>query len=120
MKIKLLATGQAPDYYTFSGSTATAHYEGQSDSFDFSTLQEGDVFQGVDSSLPVPAIRNAEVVGGELRVTLCQQVGPGHWLESGWIDSASYDPDAITVSQDTSKAFSGTAWAKTRAGKVEA
>ncbi len=119
-QINLLATGQSPDYYTISGETITAYQGGQSEVYDLSGFPEGATFQGADPVNGVPAIRNVDRVDGELRVTLCQQVGPGHWSESGWIDAATYDPDAIHVNRDTSKAHSGTAWAKTRQGKVEA
>lgn len=119
MKIKMLATGQSPDYYSFSGDIITAHHEGVTEQYDLSAFPEGGVFQGADPVNGVPAIRGVERTGGVLHVTLCQQVGPGHWLESGEFDSAQYDPDAVHVVQDTSKAFAGNAWAKTRQGRVE-
>ncbi len=119
MQIKLLATGQGPDYYAFDGEVITAHQEGVSDTYDLSTFPEGGVFQGADPVNGVPAIRNVERVNGELTVTLCQQVGPGHWSESGVMDATSYDPDAVHVVRDTSQAFAGTPWVKTRQGKVQ-
>lgn len=42
MKIKVLATAQSADYYEFSGDTVTAYLDGESKSYDFSALQEGD------------------------------------------------------------------------------
>jgi hypothetical protein len=119
MKLNILATGQSPDYYTISGDTITAHHGRQSEVYDLSGFPEGGVFQGADPVDGVPAIRDVERVDGVLRVTLCQQVGPGHWAESGWMDAGAYDPDAVHVKRDTSKAHSGKAWAKTRQGKVE-
>lgn len=120
MKLNILATGQSPDFYTISGEVITAHHDGVSEEYDFSQMPDGAKFQGADPVNGVPAIRNAERVNGVLTVTLCQQVGPGHWSESGEFDSNEYDPDAIHVKQDTSKPFSGKAWVKTRQGKVEA
>lgn len=118
MKIKLLATGQSPDYYTFSGETITAHLDGLTEVYDLSGFPEGGVFQGADPVNGVPAIRHVERDSEGLKVTLCQQVGPGHWVESGWMDSGEYDPDAVHVQQDLSKDWAGKAWAKTRQGKV--
>ena len=117
-QIKFLATGQSPDYYTIAGEVITAYHGGVSEAYDLSGFPEGGVFQDADPVNGVPAIRNVERTNGELKVTLCQQVGPGHWTESGWMEAGAYDPDAIHVKRDTSKAHSGKAWAKTRQGKV--
>lgn len=117
-QIKLLATGQGPDYYSIAGEVITAYQGGVSEAYDLSTFPEGGVFEGASPVNGVPAIRNVERVNGVLNVTLCQQVGPGHWTESGWFDATTYDPDAIHARQDTGKAFSGKAWAKTRQGQV--
>ncbi len=117
-QLNILATGNSPDYYHVNGEVITAYHDGQSEQYDLSAFPEEATFQGADPVNGVPAIRNVERVDGELKVTLCQQVGPGHWQESGWFDGATYDPDAIHVNRDTSKAHSGTAWVKTRQGKV--
>lgn len=123
MKIQLLATGSAPDYYSFSGEKVTAHLDGNSEEFDLSVLGDGDIFEGVvTDTLTLSAsqiIRKAERVDGELEVTLAQQVGPGHWTESDWMDPSNYDPDAIQVKKKANKNYSGKAWVKTRAGRVE-
>ncbi len=119
-QLNILATGQGPDYYTINGEVITAYHGGVSEAYDLSGFPDDGVFQGADPVNGVPAIRNVERVNGELRVTLCQQVGPGHWQESGWFDAAQYNPDAVHVNQDTTKAHSGTAWVKTRQGQVEA
>lgn len=116
-QLNILATGQSPDYYTIAGEVITAYHGGQSEQYDLSGFPEGAAFQGADPVNGVPAIRNVERADGELKVTLCQQVGPGHWSESGFFDAASYDPDAIHVNRDTTKDYSGTPWAKTRNGK---
>lgn len=116
-QLNILATGRSPDYYTFSGDTITAHQDGHTETYDLGAFPEGGVFQGADPVNGVPAIRNVERTNGELKVTLCQQVGPGHWSESGWIDAATYDPDAIHVIRDTSKPHSGNPWVKTKTGK---
>jgi hypothetical protein len=118
MKIKFLATGQSPDYYTFSGNTITAHHGGQTETYDLSGFPEGGEFQDADPVNGVPAVRHVERDAEGLKVTLCQQVGPGHWQESGWMDAASYDPDAVHVVRDSSKPHAGKPWAKTRQGKV--
>jgi|SRR5690554_2755600 len=120
MKIKFLATGQSPDYYSFSGNTITAHLGGQTESYDLSDFGPDAVFQGADPIEGVPAIRGVEHKDGELHVTLCQQVGPGHWSESGWMDSGAYDPDAVYAAfAATAKGWTGIPWAKTRQGRVE-
>lgn len=118
-QLNILATGQGPDYYTVNGETITAYHGGVSEAYDLSAFPEGGTFQSADPVNGVPAIRHVERTNGVLNVTLCQQVGPGHWSESGWFDAAQYDPDAVHVKRDTSKAFSGTPWAKTRQGQVE-
>jgi hypothetical protein len=118
MKLNILATGQSPDFYSISGEVITAYHGGQSETYDLSGFPEGAVFQGADPVNGVPAIRNVERDAEGLKVTLCQQVGPGHWSESGWFDASTYDPDATHVKRDTAKAHAGRAWAKTRQGKV--
>lgn len=118
-KIKVLATGQSPDFYEVSGEVLKAYHAGQEEVYDLTGFPEGAVFQGADPVNGVTAIRDVARIDGELHVTLCQQVGPGHWSESGWFAGATYDPDAIHVKRDTSKTHSGTAWAKTRKGQVK-
>lgn len=118
MKLNILAVGAAPDYYTISGEVVTAHLNGLTEQYDLSAFPEDGVFQGAEQISGVNAIRNVERVNGVLNVTLCQQVGPGHWKESGWMEDTAYNPDAINVVQDTSKAFSGKPWVKTRQGKM--
>lgn len=118
MKLNILATGQSPDYYTIAGEFITAHHGEISDTYDLSAFPEGGVFQGADPVNGVPVIRNVERTDGELKVTLCQQVGPGHWTESGWINAADYDPDKRNVYYSTAKTHSGTPWCRTRRGLV--
>lgn len=118
MKIKILATGMAPDYYTINGEVITAHLNGRTEQYDLTAFPEGGVFQGADQIDSVNAIRHIERTNGELKVTLCQQVGPGHWKESDWMESTAYNPDAINVVADTTKTFSGKPWVKTRQGKI--
>jgi len=117
-QLNILATGQSPDYYTIAGEVITAYHGGQTEVYDLSGFPEGGQFTSADPVNGVPAIRHVERTGGVLKVQLCQQVGPGHWSESGWIDATAYDPDAIHVKRDTTKAHAGRAWAKTRQGKV--
>jgi len=116
MKITILATGQSVDYYTFSEETITAHLFDMSESYDLSSLEHGDQvsFEPISG---IPAIRAAERLSdGTLKVTLCQQVGPGHWKESEEFDSEDYNPDTVYV-QYLNKPHSGRAWAKTKNGK---
>ena len=122
MKSKFLATDSSPEYYEFDGDIITAHTDGLSESFDLSALGAVDKLQGVEpDTLPLASphiIRDAyRDDGGELHVTLCQAVGPGHWGESMEFDSAEYDPDAIHV-EYLDKSHSGTPWALTRRGRV--
>jgi len=124
MKIKFLATGNAPTHYNFNGDVVTAHYDGGlMEGFDFSGLQHGDQFQGVSvDRIFAPAagqvIRAAERdSSGELHLTLCQQVGPGHWEEGAEFDVANYDPSKIQVVLNADKPYSGIAFAVTSEGK---
>lgn len=104
MKIKVLATRVAPDYYTISSEVVTAHLVGVTEQYDLNAFPEGGVFQGADQINGVDAIRSVERINGELRVTLCQRVIAGqypdkkaHWRESDWIDAADYDPGKCYV-----------------------
>lgn len=95
MKLKFLATGQAPDFYEFSGETITAHHGGVSESVDFSQLEHGDIFEGIEpESLTLPASQIIRAAhrdeDGILHVTLCQKVGAGDWTESIWIDVSEF------------------------------
>ncbi|MEA3250125.1 MAG: hypothetical protein U9Q35_00875 [Pseudomonadota bacterium] len=118
MKINVLATGIAPDYYEISGDVITAHVGNESDSYDLSPLQEGDSVTEVSELGGIRPIRHATRENGELKVTLCQRVGAGHWSESGWFDAGQYDPDEVHVVFDATKAFSGTPVVHTRQGAV--
>ncbi len=64
MQIKLLATGQGPDYYTFNGEVITAHLNGLSEEYDLSGFPDGATFQGADPVDGVPAIRHVSREGG--------------------------------------------------------
>jgi hypothetical protein len=103
MKLHFLATGDAPERYSFSGDTITAEKNGVSEQFDLSALQHGDPWPGVvvdDLPLsPRHIVRHAERdAQGELHVTLCQAVGPNNWIEQdGWIDAEQYDPNVCYV-----------------------
>lgn len=121
MKLKFKATGNAPTHYSVQGDIITAHHSEQSEDFDLSGLEAGDKFEGVEpDTLDLPGnqiIRDAyRDESGELHVTLCQQVGPGHWSESDWIDTADYDPDSVQAIY-SDRPHAGKAWALTREGK---
>jgi hypothetical protein len=122
MKLTIKSTGNSPDHYTFDGDTITAHSGDVSESFDLSALGSDDKFQGVEPETldmnPAHIIRDAyRDDSGELHVTLCQAVGPGHWGKSDKFDSSEYDPDAIHV--PFNGAAAGAPWALTRQGKKE-
>jgi len=102
MKLKVLATGNAPTHYSFSGDVVTAHYGDQSEPFDLSALAIGDKFEGVEAD--VLEMNNDQIIRdvyrddtGELYVTICQRVGPGHWTESEWMPVSAYGPKKINV-----------------------
>jgi hypothetical protein len=103
MKLHFLATGDAPERYSFDGDTITAEQNDQSESWDLSSLQTGGKFQGITvdtlSLAPGHVIRGAyRDSGGELHVTLCQAVGANDWAEQdGEIDAADYDPAVAYV-----------------------
>jgi hypothetical protein len=103
MKLHFIATGDAPERYSFSGDTITAEKNGQSESWNLSGLQAGGKFQGITvdtlSLSPGHVIRDAyRDSGGELHVTLCQAVGANDWTEQdGEIDAADYDPAVAYV-----------------------
>lgn len=122
MKIQFKSTVQSPSRYSFDGETITAHQGDKSESFDLSAIQTGDKFHGVSVDTldlsPAHIIRDVyRDDQGELHVTLCQAVGPGHWGESAEMDASEYDPDAIHV--EFKGGGAGQPWARTRRGKVD-
>lgn len=119
MKIKFLAAGIAPDYYDIDGETITAFVGDQSDSYDLSVIGEGDELVDITPVSGITPIRSATRINGELEVVLAQRVGAGHWLESGWMDAANYDPDTVHVALNAERQFAGTAVAYTRQGAQE-
>lgn len=109
MKIKFLATAKAP-IYSISGEEING--------IDLSPLEYGGQFIG-DIESKGQGIRAVERdEHDELWVTLCQSVGPGHWVESDWMDAADYDPNAIYVTY-LDKPHAGTPWAMTALGKID-
>ena len=108
MRLKFLATGSAPEQCTITNETVNG--------IDLSVIEHGGEFVGNDATRAA-GIRDAvRDDSGTLWVTLCQEVGPGHWTESGWIDAEDYDPEAVyVVKQD--KPHSGKAWAKNGRGE---
>ena len=123
MKIKFLATGNAPTHYSFAGETVTAHVNVISEDFDLSAISVGDKVTSV--SVDTLDLNSGHILrdayrdeSGELYITLCQRVGPGHWSESDWMDVSDYNSDAIQVNFDSTKDFSGQPWAQTQLGKV--
>ena len=114
MRIKFLATGNAPDKYEFEGEKVIAHYDGEQEEFDLSVIGHGDKFrltilEGEEEKtlhgcepeiLALPGtqiIRNAYRENGELYVILCQTVTAGEWRESDWMNWLSYSPGRVYV-----------------------
>ena len=101
MKLKFLATGQAPSVYSIQGEVITVGEE----SFDLSVLEHGDKFEGVEpETLDLPGsqvIRDAHRDDqGELHVTLCQQSPTmGHWRESEVMEAEDYVPGRVYIRQ---------------------
>lgn len=97
MKIKFLATGIAPESYSFDGEKITFNGE----TFDLSNFEEGDKFEGVEHE--IQGIRAVERIGGELYVTLCQKAPPGHWTgqDMEYIDSTEYDANKLYIREKT-------------------
>jgi len=123
MKITVIPTGNAPTHYTFDGEIITAHYDGETESFDLSVIPADGKFEGVGvDTLDLPAsqiVRDAyRDSSGELHVTLCQKVGSGHWEASDELDSESYNPDTVYVKLNQEKEFSGTPKVTTRQGAM--
>ncbi|GGX91222.1 hypothetical protein GCM10007160_18400 [Litchfieldella qijiaojingensis] len=116
MKINILATPDGPDYYGFDGETIIAYVDGHSKSYDLSDFPEGGELTNAEKIKGVIPIWSVERVNGELKVFLCQEVGPGYWSESGWFNVSGYDPRTVHVVRDTSKLHYGKAWVKTRDG----
>ena len=124
MKITVLATGNAPTHYSFNGDLITAHYDELEEDFDLSVIQPDNKFTGV--SVDTLSLAVSQVIrgayrdeSGELHVTICQQVGSGHWEAGPEIDAADYQPDGINVVHREDKPSTGKPWAMTSIGKVE-
>jgi hypothetical protein len=121
MKITVIPTGNAPTHYSFDGEVITAHYDGETESFDLSVIPADGEFKGVladtvnlpSSQIVRDAYRDS---AGELHVTLCQGVGAGHWIESEVLDSVDYDPYVVYVRLNKSKQYAGIAEVMTKAG----
>lgn len=116
MKIKMLATGIAPDYFSIEGEVITAHVGEASETYDFSGMPEGATLTSVEPIEGINPIRHATRVDGELQVTLCQRVGAGRWTEGDWFDAADYDADKVYVKFEGTMA--GTPVVYTREGKM--
>jgi len=120
MKIVFNPASHAPEKYEFDGERITAHYQGKSETFDLSGLEEGDKFyvmeedekgepfrkHGVEPEvLDLPGtkvIRDAVRRNGELHVYLKQEkpIRSGHWKYSDWIDAKDYDPDKLYIKKE--------------------
>lgn len=96
MKIKFLATGDSPDYYEIENEILTLFHDGKKEEVDFSSFNVGDKYEGVEFE-HIDLFRGSSIIDahreetGELFLTLCQQCSDGHWVESDWIDSKSYN-----------------------------
>lgn len=92
IKIKFLATGNAPSLYEFDDEKIII----DSVEHDLSDFNDGDIFDGLEGDMQ--AIRTIERIDGELHVTLCQKAGEGHWRGVyDWIDSDDYNPNKLYI-----------------------
>ena len=91
MKIKFLATAQAPEY-KINGEIING--------IDLSLLEEGDKFTGNEETREA-GIRDAYRENGDLYVVIKQVAGANrketHWRESDWIDAGDYDPESCYI-----------------------
>jgi len=63
--------------YQFSGETITATLDGQSDTFDFSSLPDGELdVSALETTLDICPVLAARRVNGQLEVTLLRFHGP--------------------------------------------
>lgn len=92
MKIKFLATSQAPKKYVFEDEKVIIGGV----EYDFSVLEEGDIFDGLEGE--ASTIREAERIDGVLHLTLCQEAPVGHWRGiDKYIDAKDYDPEKLYI-----------------------
>jgi hypothetical protein len=92
MKIKFIATANAPLAYRINGEKISYYDE----TYDLSEFEEGDKLLGVDDF----GIREIERINGELYVTLCQKAPIGHWRENDeYIDSSEYNPSCVYIKE---------------------
>lgn len=108
MKIKFLATGKAPDTYTIESETING--------IDLSIIEHGEKFIGNDETKEAGICNAERDENNELWITLQQEVGPGHWIESDWIETEDYDPTKIYVVK-LDKQHAGKPWAKNGKGE---
>ena len=77
--------------YEFDGETITATLNGQTDTFDFSALPNGEAqVELIETILPENHIRSAKRVAGELYVELLRYV-PARPQESDYETAAEYE-----------------------------
>lgn len=60
----------APATYTFAGETVTVVHDGQSEVYDFTSLPDGEAESIGQGALPIPCVKKAARVDGQLTVTL--------------------------------------------------
>jgi len=123
MKITVIPTGNAPEYYSFEGETITAYKAYLGESFDLSTVETGGKFVEAEvDTLDLPAGQIIRDVTrdelGELHVTLCQRTGPGHWLTGAEFDATEYAADKSHVIYNADKSHGGEPWVLTSTGKT--
>lgn len=123
MKIKVLPTGDAPEYYTFNGEVVTAHKDGLSEDFDLSVIQTGDQFTGIEAD--TLNLNGSHILRnvyrdqlGELHISICQKVGAGHWEAKDEFDVNQYEPSNINVIYREDKPHAGVAVVQTSQGMV--
>ena len=119
MKIKFIPTEKAPDNYSINETDVviTASYDGDSEDFDLSIMEEGDVFGDVLADVLENEIHGCQpqilnIAGeyvirdswrdseGDLRILLCQEMlFAADWNSSDWIDAEAYDSAILYIQE---------------------
>ncbi|MGQ7247610.1 hypothetical protein ACUN9Y_09745 [Halomonas sp. V046] len=115
MKIRFLAVGVGPDYYSFDDDKVIAHKNGKQSAYDFSEMEDGDIATiGVFGDRA--PIRRAEKTGGVLHLHLLQVVDAGFWTAGDWFNVSEYNPEGVHVKLIKTKKSHGVPTAMTKLG----
>jgi len=104
MKIKFLATSNAPSSYKFINDVVVANHHGAQIEIDLSSLDYGDKVESIEidgeeqSSVIREVFRDKN---GVLNAILCQKAPlNSNWVESDWIDSSDYDKNILYIKEE--------------------